>query len=332
MKAGLDQYGTILGITQITSSGFQTQLDTYISQDTQFNAGRSGKQTASAANQTAMSNVASWLTVAKSVLASRLGIQWSTDWAQAGFVDSSLQIPANADSQMALMLRMGEFFTSHSDYEAPAINITAAQATLLRNSALDAQQTLTAATVTLKSCGDSREESSTSFTSTMRNLIALVGVALAPDDSRWSAFGLNQPAANTTPGQPVSVTAHMDGNGNIVVECPAVPMATRYRWRMLLVGVQTEYQLAARSVDPVGLIKDVQPGQTARIIVQAVNGSSQGVASEPIEFTVLLPETAEVKKPVTVAPAMELPAVVVSTNGNGHNGRNGHSTVTGHRA
>jgi hypothetical protein len=39
------------------------------------------------------------------------------------------------------------------------------------------------------------------------------------------------------------------------------------------------------------------PGQRAQIIVQAVNGSSQGVASEPIVFTMPLPAAAEAAEP-----------------------------------
>ena len=60
----------------------------------------------------------------------------------------------------------------------------------------------------------------------------------------------------------------------------------RFRWRMLLVGVETDYQLVARPVDPMAKITGAMPGTTKQIIVQAVNGNSQGVASDPIIFTV----------------------------------------------
>ena len=157
----------------------------------------------------------------------------------------------------------------------------------------------------------------------MRSLISNLDRKLSPYDPRWLAFGLNQPGMNQTPGQPVNVTAHTDGLGVIIVTCDAVPLAMRYRWRMLLVGVQTEYTLAARSVDPMGLIKNVMPGQRVRLIVQAVNGNLQGVASDPIEFT--MPLRAEAKTPEATAPAVEPAAAPVQSNGgstNGHaNGR-----------
>jgi hypothetical protein len=157
-------------------------------------------------------------------------------------------------------------------------------------------------------------------------LINILHAVLAPNDPRWLAFGLNQPGVNTTPGKPDGVTAHVDVTGAIIVTCNAVPLATRYRWRMLLVGVQTEYVLAASSTQPMAMIRDVQPGQQVRIIVQAVNGESQGVPSDPIDFTMPGPRAR------TAAPAAEtlaLDLAAVATNGNGTNGHatNGHVTA-----
>ena len=42
---------------------------------------------------------------------------------------------------------------------------------------------------------------------TMRVLIGILEDKLAPDDARWADFGLNQPAADTTPAAPIGVTA-----------------------------------------------------------------------------------------------------------------------------
>ncbi len=69
-----------------------------------------------------------------------------------------------------------------------------------------------------------------------------------------------------------------------------------------------------------GLIHNVLPGQTAQIIVQAVNGQAQGVASAPIQFTMPLTatRTAEV-----AAPAVAPEVAAVPTNGS----RNGHALV-----
>ncbi len=59
---------------------------------------------------------------------------------------------------------------------------------------------------------------------------------------------------------------------------------------MLLAGVQREYQLAARSTDPIVTLREVPRGQPLQFIVQAVNGSMEGVASDPVVVTPPLPE------------------------------------------
>ncbi len=66
-------------------------------------------------------------------------------------------------------------------------------------------------------------------------------------------------------------------------------------------------------------ISGLLPGETLQIIVQAVNGSLQGVASEPIQFTMPLARaTAKASEPV-------LSEAVVPVE---RNGSNGHTNGT----
>lgn len=75
-----------------------------------------------------------------------------------------------------------------------------------------------------------------------------------------------------TPAAPQNVTATLAENGAIIVQC--VPLATRYRGRMLIAGIDTQYRLAFSGVDPMDSIAGVQPGVTVQIVMQAVNESS----------------------------------------------------------
>ena len=154
----------------------------------------------------------------------------------------------------------------------------------------------------------------------MRSLIKNLEGKLARNDPRWKAFGLNMPATSSTPGQPVNVAAHTDDTGAIVVQCDAVALALRYRWRMLVVGVQTDYQLAASTTEPLASIGGVAAGRTVQILVQAVNGSQQGVASEPVVFTLPPAKAAGFRN---LATTEEAPAAGEHSNGLGNG--NGHS-------
>ena len=92
-------------------------------------------------------------------------------------------------------------------------------------------------------------------------------------------------------------------------------------WRTLLAGVQTEYVLAARSTEPMAVIRAVVPGQTLQIIVQAVNGALQRVASEPVTFTVPLAAKAAGYRSLARADESEKTAAHANGSGNGHGGR-----------
>lgn len=83
---------------------------------------------------------------------------------------------------------------------------------------------------------------------------------------------------------------------------------------MRIVGAQTDDQLAASATDPMASIRDVLPGQTVELLVQAVNGTLQGVASEPILFT--LP-TARAAGFTNLTTTEEAPATGERTHANG---------------
>ncbi len=100
-----------------------------------------------------------------------------------------------------------------------------------------------------------------------------------------------------------------------MVQCDAVPLATRYRWRMLIVGVQPDYRLAASSKEPMASITDVLPGQTVKILVQAVNENLQGVASDPVLFTLPVATPPPAPKRAPEAPA---DTNAGKENGDGH--------------
>jgi hypothetical protein len=175
-----------------------------------------------------------------------------------------------------LVLSLVKFFTANPGYEVPAIQQTATEGTALRDAVLVAQTALGDAEVALSASGETWTTAHETLVAEMRALIKNLEGKLAKDDSRWLAFGLQMPATSSTPGQPVKVSAQGDESGAIVVQCEAVPLATRYRWRILLVGVETEYKLAVSTTALVGVIAGVLPGQTVEIVAQAVNGPSKG--------------------------------------------------------
>lgn len=321
MVHGLTLDGSALGITQITAAQLQGLLTAFTNADSAYNGGRSARQAASDAFQAAAAALGDWLATAKNVLAGRFGPRWSTEWAQAGFVAHSTAVPQKFADQYALGQRLTGFFTNNPSYEVASMQVTAAEGRALCDAAGSAQQALGLAVKGLSDLDSTQSDAYTALTDVMWSLIKILQASLDDNDPRWLDFGLPMPSTPATPGKPVNLSAHLDGTGAIIAQCDAVALATRYRFRMLRVGIDPDYSLAASSPAPLGSIGGVLPGQSAQIIVQAVNGSLQGVASEPIVFTVPLPVAGREGK--TAAPAAAGAGAGVSSNGNGNGNGNG---------
>ena len=328
MVEGMTALSGPLNLTLITTAQMQANLTAFSTQDGAFNAARSARQTASDGYATALAAVYDWLMGVSNTLATHWGTRWNTQWAQAGFINNTTAIPAKVEDRLGLALALVNFFTNNPGYEVASLNQTAAYGTTLRTTALNAQAAVTAAAVAINSIGALWQSAYDTLVQGMRALLDNLRNVLAADDPRWLSFGLQMPSAITTPGQPVNLTAHLDDTGAIVVQCDAVPLATRYRWRMLLVGLQQDYKLAASTTGPIGSIAGVPPGQTAKIIVQAVNGSLQGVASDAVELAMPPAKAAEVRQPAVEKPA----AKKELANGDGHGHRNGNGNGNGHLA
>lgn len=323
MLQGLITLGATLKITQILPDAFKLQIDAMVSADNDFNAARSVKQAASDVFKPADAALTSWEQVTRNILAGRFGNRWSTMWAQAGFTATTTSVPTRIADRLALALKLENFFKANPTFEVASMEVTAAQAKLLREAAEEADKNLTAANVDLKNKGDVWDTAYAALTGTMRALVSILTATLAKDDPRWLTFGLDMPSTNTTPGQPTDVVVTTDDSDNLVVQCTMPARAVRLRWRMLIVGLETEYRLVARSVDPIATIPGALPGQTVQLIVQAVNeAGSQGVASEPVQFTMpLVAGKAAASEPQPVAPAAAtrlLDEIVIPSNGNGH--------------
>lgn len=324
MLAGLTSLGATLGITQITPAALGAALAAFSGTDAAYNAARSARQTDSDAYHAAEDALAAWLGVVRNVLAARFGNRWSTQWAQAGFINNTTAIPARIEDRLALGLLLTGFFTANPGYEVATLGVTAAQGTALYDTANTTQQTYIAASVALSTKGDADTTAYDALVAVLWSLIKILQATLEDNDPRWLAFGLNMPATNTTPGKPVNVTVTTDDTGAVVAGCEAVPLATRYRWRMRTVGAPT-YLLTARSVAPLAMLPDVVPGQAVEIIVQAVNGNLQGVASEPVVFTLPMAQSREPK-------AAALATEVQPRNGqsNSHANGRGNGSANGH--
>lgn len=113
---------------------------------------------------------------------------------------------------------------------------------------------------------------------------------------------------------------------NVLLTWDAQPLASRYRLRMRVVGLETAFRLVASTTEPMAIVGDVPADSAVEVIVQAVNGNRQGVASEPIIYRALSKAAPQMPAEAPSA-ATPLELVTVSSNGNGSNGHSKGSRV-----
>ena len=246
-----------------------------------YNQARGNEQAAYKVYHANLAAINAWLKVVRGLLVGYYGNSYNMSWASAGFVQPSTSIPRKIKDQVALVGKLQTFFTANPDKEVSDLNVTASQALALLD-ALDAAedpllqaQTATGAKLRLLVAAE------TALSGQMRMLIDILKRLLSATDPRWETFGLNIPATPTTPGIPQNVTLTPSGS-DVLAQWEAVALAKRYRVRMMIVGVDTKYRLVASGTEPMALIPGLLPGATIMVIVQAVNGNSQGKASEPV--------------------------------------------------
>ncbi len=71
----------------------------------------------------------------------------------------------------------------------------------------------------------------------------------------------------------MNVIAQADSTDRIFARCDPVSLARRYRWRVMVLGADSDYRLVASPSDPMSRIPAGAPGRQMQIIVRAVDGN-----------------------------------------------------------
>jgi hypothetical protein len=291
--SGLKQLAAELEITQVTASGLQARLDAYTASTDAFNRARSAQQAAYDTFHLADDALKAWLTNVGAVLTIFFGSRWNAQWVQAGYANGSSAVPKSIENRMGLAQRLCDFFAANPAYEIPVLKITAAEGTAALAAAVAAQRAVISATTRLKQAKPVRTAALAALKAQLQLLIHILEALLPADDSRWKIFGLNLPAAETTPAPPQDLTISplasaapklaAGESAMVLANCAPVPLATRYRWRMRPAGVAGKFTLVASTKTPLARFA-VPPGVPVEILVQAVNGPRQSVPGAPVIY------------------------------------------------
>jgi hypothetical protein len=314
MEYGFTKVGAGIPMTMITGTKFSTDFTAFKNAEENFGIMRKDLDVAYGLFAVAEQGVTEFLAATRAVLVGHWGPRWSPMWPQAGWVTPSTEVPRKIGDRIVLAGAVISFLTKNHSYEVESVGVTAANGQALLDVALAARNDVADREQAVKDAAAMRDPLRKTLVADMRLVIKNLGL-IAKDDPRWNTFGLNMPAARTTPGKPTGLTATYNPvTGGFDLSCDDLPLAERFRWRGREAGMP--YQLMARSTSPYAKTKRVAPGTTLEFIVQGVNGGSQGVASDSIFATVPLAET-------PVAKTQAEPVVSFNGNGNGAEHTNG---------
>lgn len=134
-----------------------------------------------------------WLVKARVIVALALGAKWSMQWVGAGFTHRRTNIPKRIELRIALAERLVEFFGRNAQFEVAFAGVTAVNGEAIYSAITDARQQMRRATGECIRCKRTRDEAERRLRRKMRSVILMLSAVLTVDDSRWLAFGLNQP-------------------------------------------------------------------------------------------------------------------------------------------
>ena len=300
---GIVAKGAGIPVTMVDAPGFLAKRDAFKNTGVAYGNARKALSDAYDLSEPAQTALYDWLVVSHSVLVVQLGRRWSTAWSAAGYPGPTRRSSHGRGAHLTWGDAQ-EYYTQNPGAQVASMNVTADTADDLTATAVVTQQAVLTAEENLKNAGTARDIARTDILGAMSTLVANLNKKLAKDDPRWLAFGLRMPATRTTPTKPTGLRATVMGM-QVLLECDTMEYATRYRFRTRIVGMETQYKLAASAVAPMVMLEGIAAGLTLEVIVQAVNGSAQSVASDPILVT--MPATAAAAKPEAVSDAETAP-------------------------
>jgi hypothetical protein len=246
-------------------------------------AAKSRKTVVTASLRTIESNARAFCAAAIDTLRPRLGERRNGDPEAFGLEAGALAIPAGI---APLLAEIHAHFLQNPSHENPDAGITAAHSAAWREALAEARK---ASNESNTACGQAklaRDTAQARLHERLGNLVVELGRLLAPDDSRWYAFGFDRPADGDRPGPIANLVLTPGSAGMVLADWDDARRADRYR-----VYRQTPHESAPIAVANAVLeseytLTGLPSGLVVRISIVPVNEAGSGPESTPAEILV----------------------------------------------
>ena len=190
-------YGLWLGMTQTPSNEFRRILDQAEKAEAAWSDAENTKAQSQARVAAADEALTAWLAKARLVVMLARGEKWSECWVETGFVHRAGNVPKRVNTRINLAQRVVIFLALHPEYGVPFADVTAARGRSIYERVVQARAALE---IEASNCREKRRLFSAAkcvLRRTIYQVIRTLDLAIAPNDPRWLAFGLNQPTASS---------------------------------------------------------------------------------------------------------------------------------------
>lgn len=198
VASGLEMYGLWLGMTQTASSEFRRILDETEKAKAAWSDAENTRAHSQARVAAADEALTAWLVKARLVVMLARGEKWSECWIETGFAHRTGNVPKRVNTRIKLARRVVIFLALHPEYGVPFAGVTAARGRSIYERVVQARAALE---IEASNCKEKRRLFSAAkciLRRTIYQVIRTLDSAIAPNDPRWLAFGLNQPTASSS--------------------------------------------------------------------------------------------------------------------------------------
>jgi hypothetical protein len=286
MAAGCLAHEGTIGLMQNRTANLGPEFEAARTAENTFQAARTGKLNAFAAQATAEEDALAFLVKARDVLKVHLGNSYSQMWNEAGFKDNSIALPTALPKRIPLLVNLKAYFIAHPPHESPDLGVTAAAAEAAHSALAAARATVNACRTDAGTKKGLRNAAVKTLRKRMRGLITELKQLLPGDDARWTSFGLNRPDAVGLPEVPEGLLVVGGGPGHLLSTWGSSALGDRYRVYKKVVGVDNEFILVATVTDTESNLNTFTSGQVVRVRVTAMNDAGESLPSATVEQTV----------------------------------------------
>jgi hypothetical protein len=276
---GAHQYEATLPLKQNTEAAIAADLAYARAMVNAANLADTALSAAQSALRTADSNVKAFLPKAKKAITGALGDDWQAVFAEAGFKEGSLALPATPEGRFAMIQKLPGFLTAHPACQdpRPAVNVTPAAAAPLFAAIESTRGMANLKSTDYSNALKARDAAEEKLRTRLRGLIGELGQLIPDDSAIWYAFGLNAPADPATPGTPLDGPVVTPGApGTLYLVWGIARRATGYHIYQQIEGVDAEPQHVATVNDRAYTLTGLTSGKTAKVSIAGYNDAGEG--------------------------------------------------------